>query len=113
MEMKEEAFRDLFREQFAEDAASVDQLELELQSAQAALDIPWGVGPSVVEAFRDRKAKISQLKEAIDKAQLEKAQKETNIEQVKVCDASTDLEPMASCFGNADLQRKCTVLCCF
>ncbi|WFD43035.1 Structural maintenance of chromosomes protein 5 [Malassezia psittaci] len=83
MEESDDAFRDLFRDQFAEDVASVDQLELELQSAQAALDIPWGVGPNVVEAFKQRKAKIAQLNGTIDAALLEKAQAEAKIERIE------------------------------
>ncbi|WFC98940.1 Structural maintenance of chromosomes protein 5 [Malassezia yamatoensis] len=83
MEESDDAFRDLFRDQFAEDVASVDQLELELQSAQAALDIPWGVGPNVVEAFQQRKAKIAQLNGTIDAALHEKVQAEAKIERIE------------------------------
>lgn len=84
MDECDDAMRELFREQYVDDTDSVDQLEMQLQSAQAALDIPWGVGANVVEAFRARKAQVAALQEAIRTARVEQAQIETAIQRVEV-----------------------------
>ncbi|WFC94953.1 Structural maintenance of chromosomes protein 5 [Malassezia brasiliensis] len=83
MDECDDAMRELFREQYVDDTDSVDQLEMQLQSAQAALEIPWGVGANVVEAFRARKAQVAALQEAIRAARLEQAQVETAIQRVE------------------------------
>ena len=83
MDECDDAMREAFREQYADDTESVDQLEMQLNSAQAALDIPWGVGPNVVEAFRQRKAKVAQLKETIEATRLEQTRFEAAIQRVE------------------------------
>lgn len=83
MDECDDAMREAFRDHYADDTESVDQLEMQLNSAQAALEIPWGVGANVVEAFRARKAKVAELKAAIDAARLEQAQAETAIQRVE------------------------------
>lgn len=83
MDECDEAMREAFREQFADDTESVEQLEVQLHSAQATLDIPWGVGSNVVEAFRARKAKVAELDETIRTARLEQTQREATIARVE------------------------------
>ncbi|WFD32277.1 Structural maintenance of chromosomes protein 5 [Malassezia sp. CBS 17886] len=57
--------QDELRAHLRDNDESVDQLELELRRAQAALDIPWGVGPGVLETFRARKEKMAALRASI------------------------------------------------
>lgn len=110
MDECDDAMRELFREQYVDDTDSVDQLEMQLQSAQAALDIPWGVGANVVEAFRARKAQVAALQEAIRAARIEQAQVETAIQRVEVR-APPNTEPLAPCTRGARCQHQRAVFC--
>lgn len=47
-----------------------------LERAQAQLNVPWGIGASVVETFRARAAQISELKRSIETSKIEVRQLE-------------------------------------
>lgn len=51
---------------------SVAQLEAQLARLQAQLEVPWGVGPSVLETFRERKEKILELQRSLERGRAER-----------------------------------------
>ncbi|PKI83428.1 Structural maintenance of chromosomes protein 5 [Malassezia vespertilionis] len=83
MESVDAETQQTFFDQYRDDAEGVDQLELQLQGAKASFDIPWGIGPSVLEAFRARKAKIAELKATMDATKVEQTQLESKVQRVE------------------------------
>lgn len=65
------------------DEESAASLEAQLERANAQLDVPWGVGPGVMETFRTRKERMAELKRAIDAGRAERHKLTTHIERLE------------------------------
>ncbi|WFD36657.1 Structural maintenance of chromosomes protein 5 [Malassezia cuniculi] len=71
------------RDHIETDSASSDELEMQLASARAALDIPTAVGAGVVETFRERLARIESLRAAIDAGAVRVAEAQQDISRIE------------------------------
>lgn len=62
---------------------SATQLATQLSRMQAQLDVPWGVGPGIVDAYRARKVRLAELQAAIDATRVEERTARAAIERVE------------------------------
>lgn len=71
------------RDRIEGDGASSDELEMQLASARAALDIPTSVGAGVIETYRDRLKRIDSLRAAIDAGAVRVAEAQQHIARIE------------------------------